>query len=809
MINTSPPQSPSPNVSPAKQNQSTPVKSSAGRPNFIHRISAVLSPSRSPPMIPRMPEDGEKHDGEKHDDTVLGNETHLASQLAEAEATITETQQVLKETKDKSKNSTAKLLKQLDDLKMDNERLRNQLKSPKTASGSSITAHISTPLEDNDSSPVENDNSSDGNIDSQLNEALAVDSVDTTPEDGTTHSLDSPAVTDSQPDDAANMQPDVNTQQNVASDVTPLENNSTPAHITDDNDSNTSQDTLDDESSALHDESPPIKYKFDSDYWELSNFRHRSFFIYNKRWKSREHPYQWRKAIFHEKWKIADDILQARTAKHAKFLGSKVNSSPAWNNKKYRIMEGIMMSYGDQVQQYQTALLATGTRLLLEDTPDEFWGSTNGGKNWHGRISMKVRAVLRSKQKHLKTSPNNQAHTPNVQTRKGTNPLAKTFIPGTYSEAVSHGVQRSVFHSGTTPVPPPPPPPVTYGAPLPSDLAKYFQGPIPSAPPQPVTSPPPGASLPPDHMNHFQGPVPQAKTPVSVPAYPASSPHALIFSDSMGKNINFDMEGYKVSVSAHGGGRTGPAIQNLKNEMSSSRHDSITLNYGTNDVMKISPDEFGRTYSALVKQAKSQGASVICSSIFYRGDGRSRHETYEINQAIDEFNYMIRNICQIEHCYYIDNNAGQSAWEPNFGQLRGRMGEKLHLTPVGANHFRDRVQEAVSCVTNHIPAVRPAVVRPAVVRPAEATYSGPAHTPKNSFRGNMFQFSRPPPFNTYNHFEPLSQSQYEYDHGTPHQYYQSASPQFQQSVPSLLSLPLPPQCPPGYPPPRANYRHYM
>ncbi len=783
-LSISPSQSPIPSESsPVSQKQSTPVKPSTGRPSFIHRISAVLSPSRSPPTQPRS---SLQIPTEKHDDTILVNETQLSSQLAEAEATIIETQRELKESNDKSKSSTAKLLKELDDLQMKNERLSKQLDapkpSPKTAPDSIDTSAQIT------STSVENVNVSDDNIDSALNEAMGpLPDDDTTSATERSIPVDATHQADKTDSDSLNLN-----NPKPANAVPPTENVST--HSTpDENDSTTSPA---DESTILHDDSLPIRYKFDSDYWELSNFRHRSFFIFNKWWRSREHAYQWRKAIFHEKWKIADDILEARTAKYAKFLGGKVNSSPAWNNKKYRIMEGIMMSYAEQVEKYQRALLSTGSKLLLEDTPDEYWGAAAGGKNWHGRISMKVRAVLRSKQNYSTRSTSNSTQS-RERSRQGTNPLAKTFIPNTYAEAVSHGVQGSASQTNSPHVSSPPPSTVTYGAPLPPDLARHFQGYMPQAPQgldlsSPTVNLSYGAPLPPDLAKHFQGPVTHhaqqpASSPAdaSVPHYPAASPHALIFTDSMGKNIDFDMEGCKVSVSAHGGGRVRPAIQNLRNEMESSRYDSVTLNYGTNDVMNISPDTFGMNYSALVKQAKSQGASVICSSIFYRGDGRSRQETYEINQAIDQFNIVIRNICQVEHCYYIDNNVGQSAWEPNLNQLRGRMGEKLHLTPFGANNFRDRVHKAITCVHgNSIPPPRP-------------TRTRSDHRPSNTFIGNN-QFVQPPPLSTFNRFEPLNQPCPPVMYGA----------QYQHSVPPLMSLPIPPPYP-GYPPPMPNYRHYM
>ena len=398
-----------------------------------------------------------------------------------------------------------------------------------------------------------------------------------------------------------------------------------------------------------------------------------------------------------------------------------------------------MMSYSEQVQSYRNALLATGSSPLLEDTPHKDWGTSTGGKNWHGEISMKIRALLKAELEVMQQKPSKPDLLSNDQRKQGTNPLADTFIPGTYAAAVS------------------------YDAPLPPDLAKYLRGPANSTFSADTSKPPP-------------------------PSYPTTLSDTLVFSDSMGKDINFDTNGCKVSVSALGGERTGPSVQRLKSVMSTSHFKEIVLHEGTNDVGYLSPDNFARNYSSLVQQAKSQGASVICSSIFYRGDGRSPHETHQMNKCIDDFNTAIRNICQVERCYYIDNNAYQSAWNPNFSQLKGRMGQKLHLTPIGANNFKGRVAKAIFSVR----------FGANMAKPTPATRPAAGHLPNKLMHPDNTQHS---PFSTYNRFGPLSH---------PNEQYMYGAPQYQQHIPPLMKLHIP--VAPGYqayPPPMSHYRQYM
>ncbi len=115
------------------------------------------------------------------------------------------------------------------------------------------------------------------------------------------------------------------------------------------------------------------------------------FELYDAKWKSREHCYQWRKAIFHEEWAIANAILAAPTAAEAKALGDDIVTNSEWNLKKKHVMNQIVSAFCEQKGWFSAKLLTTGNRPLLENTPHPEWGALNGGANWLGNMLMAQR----------------------------------------------------------------------------------------------------------------------------------------------------------------------------------------------------------------------------------------------------------------------------------------------------------------------------------------------------------------------------------------------------------------------------------
>ena len=140
----------------------------------------------------------------------------------------------------------------------------------------------------------------------------------------------------------------------------------------------------------------PILFKVKGDHPWLSNMyqddKLTQFELCDyAKWKTREHCYQWRKAIFHEEWVLANAIISAPTSEEAKALGSQIVCKPEWHDKKKSVMKEIISGYCEQKNWFVEKLKATGSRPLCENTDDSDWGSLNGGSNWLGEILMDQR----------------------------------------------------------------------------------------------------------------------------------------------------------------------------------------------------------------------------------------------------------------------------------------------------------------------------------------------------------------------------------------------------------------------------------
>jgi ribA/ribD-fused uncharacterized protein len=85
------------------------------------------------------------------------------------------------------------------------------------------------------------------------------------------------------------------------------------------------------------------------------------------------------------------------SAGEAKNYGKKTDLREDWEEVKIKIMCEIAYCKFAQNQDLKEKLLKTGEEELIEGNHwrDQFWGVYNGeGKNWLGRILMKVRKKL-------------------------------------------------------------------------------------------------------------------------------------------------------------------------------------------------------------------------------------------------------------------------------------------------------------------------------------------------------------------------------------------------------------------------------
>jgi ribA/ribD-fused uncharacterized protein len=145
---------------------------------------------------------------------------------------------------------------------------------------------------------------------------------------------------------------------------------------------------------------PTIKfYSTAGDFGEFSNFADFPILLEGHRWPTSEHYFQAKK--------FADRAYQKRirmtpSPMRAAILGRdrKQKIRPDWGRVKLGIMHDAVMAKFTQHTELRELLLATGDAQIVEHTPnDDFWGDGgNGlGRNMLGRILMKVRAELGSK----------------------------------------------------------------------------------------------------------------------------------------------------------------------------------------------------------------------------------------------------------------------------------------------------------------------------------------------------------------------------------------------------------------------------
>lgn len=118
-----------------------------------------------------------------------------------------------------------------------------------------------------------------------------------------------------------------------------------------------------------------------------------------KLFKTAEHLYQYKKAEAHGlgQTPLADDILQASNGRIAKAIAKRnINVSSEWDATKEDVMEDVLQVKAMQCKEFRDRLLSTGSRLLVHDLPDPFWGwgRDGSGRNTMGRALQKVRADL-------------------------------------------------------------------------------------------------------------------------------------------------------------------------------------------------------------------------------------------------------------------------------------------------------------------------------------------------------------------------------------------------------------------------------
>lgn len=138
---------------------------------------------------------------------------------------------------------------------------------------------------------------------------------------------------------------------------------------------------------------------YEQDFYVLSNFS--SFTILWKGWRfdTSEAAYHWEKFPINQH--VQQLIVGARSAHDAfKIANDKKHlRRPDWDNVKVDIMRDILRAKAEQHEYVRRKLLATGERILVEDSwRDDYWGwgPNHDGQNMLGNLWMEVRDEIRA-----------------------------------------------------------------------------------------------------------------------------------------------------------------------------------------------------------------------------------------------------------------------------------------------------------------------------------------------------------------------------------------------------------------------------
>ena len=171
----------------------------------------------------------------------------------------------------------------------------------------------------------------------------------------------------------------------------------------------------------------------------LSNFFEHKLLVQGVVFRSAEHAYQYKKALFHGRRDISARVLRSRTPHLAKQAAKSINQSKAWQECKSKEMAKILEEKAKQCEVFRKALQNTGTKHLVHNTEtDSFWGCGEDfrGLNMLGSLMEVLRQNL-----HLKLPepvsprpiPPNTGHIPTVTPRHPTDPLPSRSAAATRS----------------------------------------------------------------------------------------------------------------------------------------------------------------------------------------------------------------------------------------------------------------------------------------------------------------------------------------------------------------------------------------
>ncbi|CBN56814.1 MULTISPECIES: NADAR family protein [Kamptonema] len=140
-------------------------------------------------------------------------------------------------------------------------------------------------------------------------------------------------------------------------------------------------------------------YKVEEPYGCFSNFSPHSIYLNGQDWLTVEHYYQAQKFVGSVDEQLIYLIHASETPQQAAKLGREPSRQlrPDWEEVKTEIMREAVLTKFITHSDIQAILLSTGDRLIVEDSPtDYYWGCgcDRTGQNHLGKILMSVRLEI-------------------------------------------------------------------------------------------------------------------------------------------------------------------------------------------------------------------------------------------------------------------------------------------------------------------------------------------------------------------------------------------------------------------------------
>ncbi len=376
----------------------------------------------------------------------------------------------------------------------------------------------------------------------------------------------------------------------------------------------------------------------------LSNLHHCAVTVFGKQFDSREHAYQWSKAVYHGQSKEADLIFNAESASQAMELGKKILTCQAWELEvKFEKMKDIQIAAVSTCKKLQEKLLTSGDRPIKERTTHHTWGALKDGGNMMGIFHEESRDLLRTGQ---------------IKSADSACPCSKpqgkaTLDKGNKEENMSKCESPSAKST-------------------------------PSNPKSPKKTGPTKKKLP--QKGLFFGD--SMSRDVNPDIYG-------------GEFATISVSGGRLCPRPNSNDNHTNLNRLLQNSMTG-EEEHIVLGFGTNDSIGCDLDKFESRYRSLVETAQSNGAQVYCSGIYHRGDLTDPSARYARNRVIDDLNQIIMAISDELGCVYIDNCAAvvSTSQKPNLHILTkpSRGVKLLHLTVQAKLDLKYRIEDSI-CTT--------------------------------------------------------------------------------------------------------------